>query len=218
MGPPLPSTPGGALKSCLIRDRTMIKQVKHGAKQLKAEEAEKERDEATEKLLNSLVNGLLQYETPEVPNINKNMQTFVSVQPDVHPLNILQRSHTALGTTHRDSMWHPQEADPNSLNEQTLTPTLRHSEVAYRNYIASPRTGYDDHSSRGTSAAAMYYPRLETSQRNKKPRRNLGDMARVKLDDQYSLHYVLANARKFHLRRLGDLPRDTILGLLGRRY
>ena len=146
---------------------------------------------------------------PEVPNMNKNMQTFVGVQPDIQKLDLNPRSQSAHTSLSKQTEWHPAESQGQG--------ELRHSEVAYQNYIASPRTECHEppgpRGARGHSAAAMYYPKLEKSVLHKKPKRTLGDVNRLGLDN-LSLHKVLANARKCHLRRLGELPRDKLLGLM----
>ncbi|XP_012945418.1 uncharacterized protein LOC101864429 [Aplysia californica] len=204
MGPPLPTASGDPHRGWLIKDRTMIKQVQHGQQRLLEELADREKAEVTQAMLNSLVGGLLQYEIPEVPNMNKNLQTFVGVKPDTNNNKIIhrkQRSHSANIKSLRGSDRGPQ----NPIGEQ------RHSEVAYMNYITSPRAAFTD---------------TKDSPREESPRvGGGGDLSREQMyrewseaesviqDDTFSLHNVLVNAQKYHLRRLDEGPKSKMLEL-----
>ena len=142
--------------------------------------------------------------------MNKNMQNFVSVQPEIQRLELRQRSQSA-GVTMNE--WRPSDCD-------WQTPTnngINHSALAYKNYITSPRSGFEvenKNNSRGSSAANLYYPKIGPSLGRKTQKRPLGETRKLRLDDQFNLHKLLANAKKNHFRGLGDLPSDKLMGML----
>lgn len=77
-GGALPPPPSDLFRGPLIRNKSIIKQVKNGQKRLQAEREQLEAKHRTESALyRTFVGGLLEFEMPEVPNLNSNLQKFL---------------------------------------------------------------------------------------------------------------------------------------------
>lgn len=188
----------------------MIKQLKHGQQRMLADLADRERGDVTSGTFDTLLTGLLHYEIPEAPNINKNIQTFVGVEPKMHNNKRKQRSKSAHVTSSKDSAL---------LNdEEKERHHHRHTEAAYMNYVTSPRSTFTH--IRESTTREKERPPIENEVR-KTIQKAWGDAGNFVREDKFSLHNLLNNAKNFHLdnskkfqlRKLEDRHQDKLLDL-----
>ncbi|KAK3759246.1 hypothetical protein RRG08_008060 [Elysia crispata] len=163
-GTALPAPACDLFRGPLIRNKSIIKQVRCGEQRLQAElqqlEAKHQTESATYK---TFVGGLLEFEMPEVPNLNSNMQRFLGVsspnsrntkttngeksrtQEETGLLN-REKSKSVTLVQDKTSQWTPRstlsERQPQALGLSCSTIPKGHVEPYTPSPLQSPRTAF----------------------------------------------------------------------------